>query len=363
MRVLIAGGGTGGHVIPALAIARELKSKYGAEVLFVGTARGIENRLVPAAGFGLMRVKIGALKNVSLLTRLRTLFALPSAIVQARKIIAVFHPDVVVGVGGYASGPAMAAALLEKIPTLAFEPNYVPGFANKVVGKRVSAAAVHFEQTAKYFHNAQVVGVPVRQEFFTIPASPAAAGGHGPPTLLIFGGSQGARAINQAMIGAVTEVQRRIPGLRVIHQTGERDYNEVAAAYQQAGVAAEVSAFIDNMPQAFAQADLLVCRSGASTVAEITAAGKPAIFVPFPQAADDHQRRNAEAIAAGGAAVLIPQAELTPQRLAQMIVELLGDREKLVEMAARARALSHHDAAGRVARMVAELAGEEAISK
>ncbi|MBZ5529896.1 MAG: undecaprenyldiphospho-muramoylpentapeptide beta-N-acetylglucosaminyltransferase [Acidobacteriia bacterium] len=365
MRVLIAGGGTGGHVIPALAIARELKAQYGAEVLFVGTARGIENRLVPAAGFGLMRVKIGALKNVSWLTRLRTLIDLPLAIMQARKIMAIFNPDVVVGVGGYASGPAMAAALLEKIPTLAFEPNYVPGFANKVVGKRVSAAAVHFEQTAKYFRNPQVVGVPVRQEFFAIPSSPAAAGGPGPPTLLIFGGSQGARAINQAMIGAIPEVQQRIPGLRVIHQTGERDYNEVAAAYQQAGVAAEVSAFIDNMPQAFAQADLLVCRSGASTVAEITAAGKPAIFVPFPQAADDHQRRNAEAIASGGAAVLIAQAELTPQRLAETIVELLGDRKKLAEMSARARALSHHDAAGRVARMVAELAGKKqlAISK
>jgi UDP-N-acetylglucosamine--N-acetylmuramyl-(pentapeptide) pyrophosphoryl-undecaprenol N-acetylglucosamine transferase len=147
MRVLIAGGGTGGHVIPALAIARELKTRHAAEVLFVGTARGIENRLVPLAGFGLARVKVGALKNVSLLTRMRTLFDLPRAVVDARKIIKVFHPDVVVGVGGYASGPAMAAAIMMHIPTLAFEPNYVPGFANKIVGHRVSAAAVHFEQT------------------------------------------------------------------------------------------------------------------------------------------------------------------------------------------------------------------------
>ena len=359
MRVIIAGGGTGGHVIPALAIARELKQKYGAEVLFIGTARGIENRLVPAAGFGLMRVKVGALKNVSWLTRLRTLFDLPRAILQARKIMAVFEPDVVVGVGGYASGPAMAAAILERIPTLAFEPNYVPGFANKLVGKRVSAAAVHFEHTQKYFRNAQVVGVPVRQEFFEIPAAPASEPATKPPTLLVFGGSQGAQAINKAMTEAITEVQRQIPGLQIIHQTGERDYNEVAAAYKKAGVAAEVSAFIDNMPQAFSRADLLVCRSGASTVAEITAAGKPAIFIPFPQAADDHQRRNAEAIAAGGAAILIPQAELTPQRLAEAVVELLGDRKRLQEMSERARALSHQDAAGRVARMVAELAGKK----
>jgi len=354
MRVLIAGGGTGGHVIPALAIARELVSRYAAEVLFVGTARGMENRLVPQAGFGLMRIKVGALKNVGLLTRLRTLAGLPWAIVQARKIINVFGPDVVVGVGGYASGPAMAAAILGKIPTLAFEPNLVPGFANKIVGHRVTAAAVHFDETQKYFNNARVVGVPVRQEFFS---SQAAGPGQHPPTLLVFGGSQGAHAINTAMTGAITEMRRRIPGLRVIHQTGERDYNDVQATYARAGTSAEVSAFIDNMPQTFAQADLLLCRSGASTVAEVTAAGKPAIFVPFPQAADDHQRRNAEAIVAGGAAVMIPQAELTPERLATTVMELLGNRDRLKAMSERARALGHADAAGRMARMVAELAG------
>ena len=354
MRVLIAGGGTGGHVIPALAIARELKSRYNAEVLFVGTARGIENRLVPQAGFGLMKIKVGALKNVGLLTRVRTLADLPLAILSSRKILKVFSPDVVVGVGGYASGPAMAAAILSRIPTLAFEPNYVPGFANKMVGKHVSAAAVHFEQTGAYFRNAQVVGVPVRQEFFSVPA---ASDAH-VPTLLVFGGSQGAHAINEAVTSAVPEVLRQIPALRVIHQTGEHDYNDVQAAYSRAGFPAEVSAFIDNMPQAFAQADLLVCRSGASTVAEVTAAGKPAIFIPFPQAADDHQRRNAEAIAQGGAAMLIPQSELTPQRLAQIVTELMTDGSRLQQMSQRARALSHHDAAGRVARMVAELAGE-----
>jgi UDP-N-acetylglucosamine--N-acetylmuramyl-(pentapeptide) pyrophosphoryl-undecaprenol N-acetylglucosamine transferase len=354
MRVLIAGGGTGGHVIPALAIARELKSRYNAEVVFVGTARGMENRLVPQAGFGLMRVKVGALKNVSLLKRLRTLFDLPLAIWESRKIINIFSPDVVVGVGGYASGPAMAAALLRRIPTLAFEPNVVPGFANKIVGKRVSAAAVHFPETERFFRNAQVVGVPVRQEFFGVPAVDASR----PPTLLVFGGSQGAHAINEAVVTAAPEVLRQIPALHIVHQTGERDYNDVHAAYARAGIGAEVSAFIDNMPQAFARADLLVCRSGASTVAEITAAGKPAIFVPFPEAADDHQRRNAEAISQGGAAVLISQAELTPERMAQTVVNLMGDRARLKEMSERARALSHRDSAGRVARMVADLAAK-----
>jgi UDP-N-acetylglucosamine--N-acetylmuramyl-(pentapeptide) pyrophosphoryl-undecaprenol N-acetylglucosamine transferase len=356
MRVLIAGGGTGGHVIPALAIARELKSRYGADVLFVGTARGMENRLVPQAGFGLMRIKVGALKNVSLLTRLRTVLGLPSAIVAARKIINVFDPQVVVGVGGYASGPAMAAAIMARIPTLAFEPNLVPGFANKLVGRRVTAAAVHFEETQRYFNNAQVVGVPVRKEFFAVAAKPPGPAPTHPPTLLVFGGSQGAHAINEAMTGAAPEIRRQITGLRLIHQTGERDYNDVQAAYSNSGAPAEVSAFIDNMPEAFAQADLLVCRSGASTVAEVTAAGKPAIFVPFPQAADDHQRRNAEAVVTVGAAMLIPQAELTPELLAKTVVELLSSPERLAEMSGRARALGHIDSAERMARMVAELA-------
>jgi UDP-N-acetylglucosamine--N-acetylmuramyl-(pentapeptide) pyrophosphoryl-undecaprenol N-acetylglucosamine transferase len=356
MRVLIAGGGTGGHVIPALAIARELNARYKADVLFVGTARGIENRLVPQAGFGLMKIKVGALKNVSLLTRLRTLVGLPVAIIEARKIINVFAPDVVVGVGGYASGPAMAAAIMAKIPTLAFEPNLVPGMANKLVGSRVSAAAVHFEETKKYFDAAKtvVVGVPVRQEFFQAP--PPEGSSDRQPTLLVFGGSQGAHAINEAVVGALPELQKRISGLRIIHQTGEPDYNEVQAAYVRAGVPAEVSAFIDNMPQAFACADLLVCRSGASTVAEATAAGKPAIFVPFPRAADDHQRRNAEAIVEGGGALLVPQAELTPERLTQAVTELLSDRKRLQEMSRRAKALSHEDAAGRMAGMIADLA-------
>ncbi len=352
MRILIAGGGTGGHVIPALAIARELKASYGAEILFVGTARGIENRLVPQAGFKLALIKVGALKNVSVTTRLRTLLGLPRAVLQARKIVRAFGPQVVVGVGGYASGPAMAAAIQDRIPTLAFESNYVPGFANRAVGRRVSAAAVHFQETQSYFRNARVIGVPVRPEFFSI--APRAA--HARPTLLVFGGSQGAHAVNQAATAAISEVQRKTPDLHVIHQTGERDYNDVQAAYTRAGTSAEVSAFIDNMPQAFAQADLLVCRAGASTVAEITAAGKPAIFIPFPRAADDHQRRNAEAVAASGAAIVISETELTPQRLAQAITELLMDREKLRQMSEKARALSHPDATKEAAQMIAELA-------
>ncbi len=351
MRVLIAGGGTGGHVIPALAVARELKARYAAEMLFVGTARGMENRLVPQAGFELALVQVGALKNVSLATRLRTLFDLPRSVMQARKIIHRFRPDVVIGVGGYASGPGMAAAILSGIPTLAFEPNLVPGLANRLVGRWVSAGAVHFEQTKQYFRNARVVGVPVRPEFFSVSSGTQ----NHPPTLLVFGGSQGAHAINQVVPPAVAQVKTRMPELHVIHQTGERDYTQVQAAYAQSGTPAEVSAFIQDMPQAFARAGLLVCRSGASTVAEVTAAGKPAIFVPFPRAADDHQRRNAEAIANAGAAVLIPESELTPEKLAQTVTELLCNPSRLREMGEKARTLSHRDAAAQVAEMAKNL--------
>ncbi len=230
MRAILVGGGTGGHVIPALAIANQLKKSYGAEVLFIGTARGIENRLVPAAGFPLQLVRVGALKNVSLTTRLKTAFDLPRAVWDAGRMLNQFAPDVVIGVGGYASGPAMLAAVVKHIPTLAFEPNVVPGFANRMVARFVSGAAVHFEETAKYFRHAEVTGVPVRQAFFEIPPKH-----EGAPTLLVFGGSQGAHAINDAMIRCLPVLQREAPGIHIIHQTGERDYNDALAAYRRFG--------------------------------------------------------------------------------------------------------------------------------
>src|ERR1700685_3453895 len=232
MRAILAGGGTGGHVIPALAIANELKKSYGAEVLFIGTARGIENRLVPAAGYPLLLVRVGALKNVSLMTRAKTAFDLPLAVWSAGRMLNEFAPDIVIGVGGYASGPAMLAAVLKHIPTLAFEPNVVPGFANRVVAKFVSGAAVHFEESAKYFRHAEVTGVPVRQAFFEIPARTSETRG-AVPTLLVFGGSQGAHAINAAMIRCLPELQRQAPGIRILHQTGERDYDDAVAAYRR----------------------------------------------------------------------------------------------------------------------------------
>jgi UDP-N-acetylglucosamine--N-acetylmuramyl-(pentapeptide) pyrophosphoryl-undecaprenol N-acetylglucosamine transferase len=362
MRAILAGGGTGGHVIPALAIANELKKCYQAEVLFIGTARGIENRLVPAAGYPLQLVRVGALKNVSLMTRAKTAFDLPRAVWDAGRMLNQFAPDVVIGVGGYASGPAMLAALLKHIPTLAFEPNVVPGFANRVVARFVSGAAVHFEETAEYFRRAEVTGVPVRQAFFEIPVLSSKERG-GTPTLLVFGGSQGAHAINQAMIRCLPELRRQSPGIHIIHQTGERDYNDALEAYKSfasaASESAEVFKFIEDMPAAFARADLVVCRSGASTVAEITAAGKPAIFVPFPRAADDHQRVNAEALARSGAAVVVEESKLEGVWLAETIAALLNDPRRLEAMSAAARELAHPNAARDIAAMAARVAGIE----
>jgi UDP-N-acetylglucosamine--N-acetylmuramyl-(pentapeptide) pyrophosphoryl-undecaprenol N-acetylglucosamine transferase len=354
MRAILAGGGTGGHVIPALAIANQLKKSYDAEVLFIGTARGIENRLVPAAGFPLQLVRVGALKNVSLTTRLKTAFGLPRAVWDAARMLNQFAPDVVIGVGGYASGPAMLAAVVKHIPTLAFEPNVVPGFANRMVARLVSGAAVHFEETAEYFRHAEVTGVPVRQAFFEIAPKRG-----GTPTVLVFGGSQGAHAINDAMMRCLPVLQREAPGIHIIHQTGERDYNDARAAYASFGESAEVFQFIEDMPAAFARADLVVCRSGASTVAEIAAAGKPAVFVPFPRAADDHQRVNAEALERHGAAVVVEESKLEGVWLAETIAALLQDPQRLERMSQAARELAHPNAARDIAKMAARVAGIE----
>lgn len=353
MHVILAGGGTGGHVIPALAIAQELRARYEAEVLFVGTQRGIETRLVPAAGFELRLVQVGALNRVDTATRLKTLFDLPRAIFASAQIIREFRPDVMIGVGGYASGPAMLAAAFTGVPSVAFEPNVVPGFANRIVAPMVSAAAVHFPATRRYFRNAHVTGVPVRAAFFQVPPRPADRR----PTLLVFGGSQGAHAINEAVLQALPKLAVSVPDLHVIHQTGEKDYVQAQEAYLSQSLTAEVSPFIDDMPAAFARADLLLCRSGASTVAEITAAGKVAIFVPLPTAADDHQRQNAQSLADAGAAKLLLQPELTADRLVNEIAALLRDRARLAQMSAAARRLSHPNAAAQIADLAARAAG------
>ena len=353
MRAILAGGGTGGHVIPAIAIAQQLRDNYGAEAIFIGTERGIETRLVPEAGFQLRLIDVGQLNRVSLATRIRTLTALPMAVAASWGIMTEFRPDVVVGVGGYASGPAMLAAALRGTASLIFEPNVVPGFANRMVAPMAKAAAVHFEQTCRWFQNCEVTGVPVRREFFDIPRrAPGST-----PTLLLFGGSQGSRALNRVLVESLPALAERVPGILVIHQTGERDYEQIQAEYLKVSIRAEVSPFITDMASAFAGADLIVCRSGASTVAEIAAAGKAAIFVPLPTAADDHQRRNAETLAARNAALMIRESELSSARLVEAVSTLIMDRPRLEAIGAAARHLAHADAAAHIARMAARLAG------
>jgi UDP-N-acetylglucosamine--N-acetylmuramyl-(pentapeptide) pyrophosphoryl-undecaprenol N-acetylglucosamine transferase len=351
IRVVIAGGGTGGHVIPALAIARELQAQFDAEVIFVGTSRGIENRLVPQAGFPLKLIEVGQLNRVSLMTRVKTLFALPLSVVQASQLLADLKPSVVIGVGGYASGPAMLAAILRGIPTMVFEPNLVPGMVNRKLARFTRIAAVHFAETGKWFKNFRVTGVPVRKEFFSLPMRPVEAA----PTLLVFGGSQGARAINDVVVKSVAGLKMAIPNLRIVHQTGPRQFDEIAAAYKSAGVNVEVAPFIENMAQSFADADLIVCRSGASTVAEIAAAGKAAIFVPLPTAADDHQRKNAESLVAQGAAWMIPEPDLNPDSLIANVAKAFGDRARLSQVGEKARTLAHDDAAQQIAQMALSL--------
>ncbi len=354
LRILIAGGGTGGHVIPALAIGRELRDHHAATVRYVGTARGMETRLVPEAGFPLETIHVGQLKNVSVTTRLKTLTDLPRSVTLCLRLLKTYKPAVVIGVGGYASGPAMLAAVLLRIPTLAFEPNAAPGLANRLVGRYVSAAAVNFPETARQFRNAQVTGIPVRPDFFAIQPRSADA----PPNLLVMGGSQGAQALNAAMPLAAQLLLDQIPNLTITHQAGERHLDTTRSAYAAAGTDmrhVQVLGFL-NAIDAIAQADLVVCRSGASTVAELCAAARPAIYVPFPQAADDHQTRNAQALVTLGAARLLPQRDLTPQSLANTITPLLTSPQRLATMASNARDAAHPHALETIAAMALSLA-------
>jgi UDP-N-acetylglucosamine--N-acetylmuramyl-(pentapeptide) pyrophosphoryl-undecaprenol N-acetylglucosamine transferase len=355
LRILIAGGGTGGHIIPAVAVARELVDRHGAEVLFVGTARGLETRLVPGAGFALRLIDVGPLKSVSLMTRLRTLSRLPGSIGDCKQMIREFRPGAVLGVGGYASGPAMAAALWLKVPAMAFEPNAMPGLANRLVGRRVQAAAVNFPAAASWFRNCEVTGVPVRPDFFSLPAPT------GPPHLLIFGGSQGARIFNIYLPKLMPALLCAVPGLTVLHQSGARHAAATEEAYQASGADPsrwQVQPFLDDMPSQFARAHLVMSRSGASTVAELAAAGKPALLVPFAAATDEHQRRNAEAMVHAGAAVMLEEKDLEiPERLLAALTGLLNDPARLAAMSAAARTQAHPGAAERIADKLAELAG------
>ena len=356
MKALIAAGGTGGHIYPGVAVAREIKRREpAAEILFVGTPRGLESKIIPREGFKLELMKVSALKGVSFFERIKSLAQLPRGFIAARRILKWFKPDVVIGVGGYSSGPMLLMAALRRLPTLIVEPNALPGFTNRVLARFVTAAAVSFDESLKYFRRrGRVTGNPVRADFANL--RPKQRGEKF--TVLIFGGSQGARAINTAMISAIKLLGDRGESMLVIHQTGESDFEAVEKAYAAARFEnVEVMKYINDMPAYFERADIVISRAGATSVAEIAVSGKAALFIPFPFATDDHQRRNAEVFTEAGAGRMILQKELTPERLAAELRELIDDPKQVSGMEEASRKLGKPDAASRVVDLVYELAG------
>lgn len=343
MRYLLTGGGTGGHIFPALAIARrarELDPEAG--ILFVGTRHGIENRVVEPNGFELRCVDFSGFAGQSLARKVQVLAKLVTSTRQAGKIIAEFKPDVVLGVGGYASLPMLVAAALRRIPVVLHEQNAIPGLANRLAAHWAGRICISMATGEVGFAGKRVVltGNPVRQELFA-----CREGSEQVPQLLVFGGSQGAAAINAAMLEALPLLIQQLPTLKIVHQTGAQQLDEVVCAYARMGFNnVEVRPFIEDMAGAYAVSQLVLCRSGATTVAELCACGRAAILVPFPQAAADHQTRNAQALVEQQAAVMIPQPQLGEQ-LGTTIIELMQDPQRLRQMGRRARQLAAKGAA------------------
>lgn len=352
--MLVAGGGTGGHVFPALAVAREwLSREAGREIVFVGTERGMEMRLVPEAGLKLETIRSAGLKGMGPvrlaknLARLAPALADSAAILRRHKFVAGF------GVGGYAAGPMMLAATMQGLPTVIFEPNAEPGFTNRVLADMATRIATGYTSVAeRWGRRAVFTGCPVRPEFFLVPPRQPAP----PYSLFITGGSQGSVKVNRAVIDALDRLAPERQRLSIVHQTGERDYEAVRSAYAQREIQAEIAPFFSNMAERFGQSDLIVCRSGAITVAEIAAAGRAAIFIPFGAATDSHQLRNAQEMVSAGAARLIPEPELTGERLAREILGLIRDPQNIVELGSRARSMARPNAARDIANLIEEVA-------
>ena len=343
-RIVIAGGGTGGHLYPGIAVAREVRRRAPAAVItFAGTARGIESRVIPREGFELDFIRSAGLKGTSPAALARGLALLPLSGVDAWRILSRRRPQLVVGVGGYSSGPVVGLAAARGIPTLLLEQNAVPGFTNRTLARVVSAAAVTYDATVSYFgRRGFVAGNPVRPEFFT---EPEVSAGDGPSKVLIFGGSQGSHAINLAMVEAAPRLAEHHGRVAVTHQTGERDLEHVRDAYRRAGLDARVEPFLFAMDREIKAADLVICRAGATTLSELTAAGKPSVLIPLPTAADDHQRKNAEVMRDAGAAQVLEQKALTGDALATRILTMIDDRNTLEAMSVAARRLARPDAA------------------
>jgi UDP-N-acetylglucosamine--N-acetylmuramyl-(pentapeptide) pyrophosphoryl-undecaprenol N-acetylglucosamine transferase len=346
VKVLIAGGGTGGHLFPGVAIAEELRARHpGAEITFVGTRRGIEARVLPDLGWPLELIEVSGLKTVGAMGALRGLFRLPKALLQARRLVKKYKPDAVIGVGGYASGPVVLAARMRGVPTAICEQNSIPGLTNKMLGRIVRSVFLSFDESRRFFKPAKILmtGNPVRRDLVQklLGEAPAHTGVH----VLVCGGSQGAVAVNELASRALIA----LGGVTITHQTGEKDLEATRARYQAAGVAADCHAFIKDMASAYQRADIIIGRAGATTVAELAIAGKPAIFIPYPFAADNHQELNAREMAAKGAALMFRQSELTAEALADALRPLLTDDGKRAAMGAAMKSLAKPGAAGAVA--------------
>lgn len=359
LRILIAAGGTGGHIFPALAVAQELQSRRAmrgaglCSIEFVGTGRGLESRVIPAAGFALHVVAAAGLKGMGRMATFRNLLVLPRTFWQSGMLLYRFRPHVVVGLGGYVAGPVMLEAALARIPTILIEPNASPGFTNRALAPWIRFAALGFDSAARFYGTkARVTGHPVREAFSRVAPKVHAS----PFTILILGGSQGSSALNGVVVQAIPLLASRLPGLRIIHQTGERDFDRVQAAYAASGLISEVYKFIDKMPETLGRADLVVCRAGASTVAELAAAGKASILVPFPAAADDHQSANARVLESAGSARMIEQHRLSPAELVENICALLAQPDTLAKMEQNVRAFSRPDSAARIANLIESVA-------
>jgi len=348
----MAGGGTGGHVIPAVAVARELKNR-GHQPIFVGTRTGFEAKLVPSAGFPLEFIEIGGLKRVGAVQTLRTLTQLPGSIARSFGLITRHRPSAIFSMGGYAAGPVTLAAWFNYVPIVIMEPNAVPGLANRIMGRFAARALVSFPETQRFFPagRSEITGLPVRCEFFNLGPKPESD--H--LTILVTGGSRGSRTLNNATRESWPHMRDAPFHVRLIHQTGTDAHEAIAKDFAGAGIDGEVVPFISDMPSAFSQADLIVCRSGAGAVAELAASGKPSILVPFPFAADDHQLRNAEAFAKAGAARLVLDRELTGPRLYEEVSRLAANPAELEQMGAKARTFAHPNAAQRAAGVLEEI--------
>lgn len=362
--MLIAGGGTGGHLYPGIALAREVRRREPqAAITFVGTATGVEARVVPREGFPLELIRVSGLKGKSTLDRLKGLLLLPLAAVDAWRVVSRHRPDIVVGVGGFASGPVLLLAALRRYPTMLLEQNALPGMTNRLLANVVRAAAVTFKEALHYFpRSGFVTGNPVRPEFFqaAAPANVRRDSPARPLRLLIFGGSQGARAINAAMLEAARLLTEAGAPMVITHQTGERDVPMVRERYRRSGISATVEPFLYEMHREMTTADLVIARAGATTLSELAAAGRPAILVPLPTATDDHQRKNAEVVARAGGAEIIDERELTGERLAAAITAIASDEQRRLHMAEAIRSLARPDAAARIADRAWELAGKSA---